>query len=132
MSGGRATVQNRKTKGSNKTQLGDITAVDREGHPLTDHFVIECKHVADLNFEAAMFHQIGKLIQFWDKLKKETPDERMPMLIARQNRTPTVMALSWPGVERLALQDEVWITIHTAHIYICMYDFVVKETEWHS
>lgn len=86
MSGGRATVSNRK--GVSVRQAGDITAVAPEGHALTDRFYIECKHVQSLDLEAFCLTGKGALAKFWRVACREAQQHRRePIIIARQNRT---------------------------------------------
>lgn len=91
MSGGRATVGARKGIDLRR-QAGDICAVAPEGHSLTERFYIECKHVNSLDIESFIVKRRGKLAQFWETAKREAKRHgRMPMVIARQNRLPTLM-----------------------------------------
>jgi len=86
MSGGRATVKFKKG-GDNLTQVGDISAIDPSGAPLTDRFVIECK-----NFNNVKLHSIltgisskGTLIGEYNKLLTLAKSvNKLPMLIMRQ------------------------------------------------
>ena len=94
MSGGRATVMKRKgqTVGN---QLGDISAVGEEGHRLTSRFVVECKCVASLDLVPFLYRKPrGRLYAFWQKLTSEVAGTgKQPMLIARQNRYPTLLVV---------------------------------------
>jgi hypothetical protein len=90
MSGGRATVIHRQ--GGTNRQAGDITAVATEGHTLTDKWYIECKHVRDLNIDTFIVSGRGMLADFWRTANKEAIRHgKVPMLIARQNRFPTIV-----------------------------------------
>lgn len=90
MSGGRATVIHRQ--GGTNRQAGDITAVAPEGHPLTSVWYIECKHVRDLNIDTFIVSGRGMLADFWRTANAEaTRHAKVPMLIARQNRFPTIV-----------------------------------------
>jgi len=92
MSGGRATVGGRKGKDLAR-QAGDITAVASEGHTLTNHYYIECKHVRDLCVHG-LWLKYGKLFGFWRIACTEArKHRRMPMLIARQNNYPTLVLI---------------------------------------
>lgn len=86
MSGGRATVSNRK--GVTVRQAGDITAVTPEGHALTDAYYVECKHIKKLNLEAFCLTGKGTLGGYWRVAVREArKHKREPMIIARQNFT---------------------------------------------
>lgn len=94
MSGGRATIANRN-KGYVRSQLGDITAVDYEGYPLTEKFVIEAKYHADLSFTNFFLNGGGPIVRWWDKLVDEAERfDKHPMLVLRQNRRP-ILILMW-------------------------------------
>ena len=105
MSGGRATVQF-KRGGSNRTQLGDVTAISPQGSQLTDVFFIECKCVKNLNFRGMMWNKSIQhgLPTYWDKCCTEAGKAlRYPMLIGRQNRFPEVVVLNLEGMTLLNL-----------------------------
>lgn len=93
MSGGRATVRYAKGK-SHDGQGGDLAATSIEGHALLNNFVVECKHVADLNLRGAAIKGIGPLKEFWLQVSGDAERvSKQPMLIARQNMMPTVLFL---------------------------------------
>lgn len=91
MSGGRATLARRRGAQASK-QSGDISAVHPMGHALTDHWYIECKHVASLDVESALYTKSGLLAKFWRVAASEAAEHKlMPMIIARQNQRETLM-----------------------------------------
>jgi hypothetical protein len=95
MSGGRATVAHKA--GKDVRQAGDITAVASEGHTLCDHFFIECKHVADLDVDSFLIEDIGRLSKFWKQaITQAARHQRIPMLIARENRRGVLLVSSGP------------------------------------
>jgi hypothetical protein len=84
MSGGRATVRGKKGKDTNN-QLGDITAVDPLGFPLTDRFVVECKHYKNLEWESFIYGK-GFIWKTWDIVCDISyRNKRFPFLILKQN-----------------------------------------------
>lgn len=91
MSGGRATVA--RKKGDNlAAHAGDISATDKEGHALTDHYYAECKRYADLNFGGFLTKGIGPLAKFWQVAVDEaTKHDRIAMLIVREDRNDTLL-----------------------------------------
>lgn len=98
MSGGRATVA--RKRGRDVRQAGDITAVAPEGHKLTDHVFIECKHYADLQFDSFVIDNKGTLAHFWGVVCREAEHRnRSPWLVARQNRRPTLLLTRLPPIE---------------------------------
>lgn len=97
MSGGRAT--NRFKRGiKTENQTGDITCIHPKGSWLTDVFVIECKFYRDLDIKTALLNQKGKLIKFWKEVCEVAKrNDRLPMLIAKENQTKALLILSWKG-----------------------------------
>ena len=91
MSGGRATV-GRKAGKEHARHAGDISSTSPEGHALTDRWYVECKAYKDLDIVAAFVNGNGKLAKFWrETVEQATHYKRMPMLIAKQNITPTLV-----------------------------------------
>lgn len=98
MSGGRATVA-RKKGVSLESQSSDITATKSLGEALTSNFSIECKFYASLNVEGFVFGAKAGLQDFWDQVQKDAAVfGKLPMLIAKQNRKPVLLALDADGV----------------------------------
>jgi hypothetical protein len=84
MSGGRATVRSKVGKAT-INQLGDITAIDPLGFPLTDKFVIECKNYANLEWSSFIYGK-GFVWKTWEILFKLSLDNnKRPFLILKQN-----------------------------------------------
>lgn len=97
-SGGMFTNQ-RKFGHKNRTQGGDICAVGEAGHALTDKFSIECKHVKNLQLEGAFLNRTGCLIRFWEQAQRDASAMRKrPLLIAKQNPTPSMVIASVPSL----------------------------------
>lgn len=109
MSGGRATVQARRGV-RNDTQLGDVTCVHPKGAWLTDAFVIECKFYADLDLEGSLLFGRGKLATFWREVSKVAAErKREPLLIARQNRTETLVVSTYVGYDTLSVHNNRYL-----------------------
>ena len=133
MSGGRATVQGRKGI-KNKTQLGDITCVHDKGNFLTNYFIVECKFYSKLDTQSFLFSGKGILAQFWRKLNLEcTTNDRVPMLIAKQNRMSTLLLVNSPGLKKLATWGHELHPILTAkhiksfgYVHICWFKELCK------
>jgi len=91
MSGGRATVRAKQGKRTD-AMLGDISATGPQAHAFLSKFVVECKHVADLNLRAALINGNGPLLDYWMQVSTAARTiDRMPMLIAKENRFPTLV-----------------------------------------
>lgn len=87
-SGARATVAFRK--GERVRQAGDLCAVAAEAEPFFRDVFLECKHLRQCSFTAALSGK-GDLITIWKKLCRQAADhERQPVLIIKQNRKPTL------------------------------------------
>jgi len=109
MSGGRATLAKRKGVNLSR-QAGDISAVAPEGHRLTDRFYVECKHLKTLDL-AGLFRDTGMLARVWGVARSEANDyKKLPMLIARQNRLPTLVVLNAAGTNLLNLRSKVCLS----------------------
>ena len=118
MSGGRATVQARKGI-KNKNQAGDITCIHPEGQWFTDLFVVECKHVANLNLTASMLDGRGKLAAFWKKHCKLASDNDLaPLMIAKQNRTDTLVIFDKAGLQKFRTFGHEVTVIATSRMLI--------------
>lgn len=105
MSGGRATLGARKGKDL-AHQAGDITAVHPDGHALTNHFYIECKHVKNLDFGQFLVKGTGKLAKFWKTCKKEAlKHKRQPVIIAKQNGWPILFIAEYDTFNHRASVD---------------------------
>jgi hypothetical protein len=125
MSGGRATIQIKKGK-TNKTQTGDITAIDPIGAWLTDRFMIETKSYKDLELPQGILKNSGFLHSFWiDLVQKSNNIAKCPMLIGRQNYMPELLVLSVKGEVYLRLDPQKAIAIlplwHNARVYLFEY-----------
>lgn len=121
MSGGRATVMNRKG-GNNKSQIGDISAVDALAAPFIDRFVLECKHYGDLGLLPGILKTKGTLCEFWAKVAEEAYNNgKQPVLIAKQDMWPTMFITSPEAVRILKPLDfvtpQAWLPQWTAYIF---------------
>jgi hypothetical protein len=141
MSGGRATVGRRKGKDLAQ-HAGDISATHVLGHALTDYWYVECKRYADLKIESALLEGVGTLAGFWrETCKQATDHKKMPMLIARQDRSPTIMLtpVSWMqnpyGVDPFGSVSKI-ARMHILSADVHLFDVLVKrefpEQESHS
>lgn len=98
MSGGRATVAAKKGDKLNR-QAGDVCSVSEEGHSLTNRYYIECKSYKDLEIDSFLLVNRGQLARFWkDTVKHSKTYSKTPMLIAKENRRPTLILSSWKGL----------------------------------
>lgn len=77
------------------TCAGDISSVHRDGQPLVDKFVIECKHVnADL-FGPLTFGKKTPVCAWWLKLLVECDRHgRSPLLTVKQQGKPIVACVT--------------------------------------
>lgn len=106
-SGGRATTLNYKNKGSVR-QIGDISAEASEGYKLLDFFVIECKHYKNLHFNSLLYGapKNKSILSFWIKLKNlANKNDKLPMLIIKQNRKPILVGIDYKGSRKLLCSE---------------------------
>ena len=97
-SGAKATIHHALGRDYSK-QAGDIIATDQNGAPLTNLFMIECKHYKDLNLEGLIYGTKAGVPEFWKKLLKECQDhKRLPFFVIRQNRRPVLLGLNEKGL----------------------------------
>lgn len=94
LSGGQFTNQTKK--GSLETGTpGDLMA----NHPLAFSFLsmffIECKHYADLGFEALLFDEdksfLGRVMAKCKEQAHQATPEVFPIIVAKQNRRPSII-----------------------------------------
>ena len=133
MSGGRATVRGKQGKNTNN-QLGDISAISPAGHALTNRFVVEAKFYADLDIDAFLFKSKGKLVQFWREIQGiARKEKREPLLIAKQNRLPTLLIATPEGMEELGLFDHVCVASIPCRAHIAFLSKLdkVEFPSWH-
>lgn len=103
MSGGRATIGLRKgiTRAS---QAGDMVAISRLGEGFLNVFVVEHKHRRDLQLDRFLTEHKGNLMSYWRKHMKECKAfKKHPFLVAKQNRTKTLLLLTKTGMEILGI-----------------------------
>lgn len=98
MSGGRARVLMKEgLKASSQT--GDLSSIKSMGEALTNAFIIECKFHRDLHLSNLITSKQEGLPKFWRQLCADckTYGKKWPMLIAKQNRKPTLICLNPDG-----------------------------------
>lgn len=125
MSGGRATVA-RKKGGNLEAVIGDLCAIHPDGKPFLDKFYVELKHYKDLNY-SGILTKTGHLMRFWESTITEANSyKRNPMLIAKQNRLPTIVFLQTSGLRLLELiEAQTIILSHRNGMYgYLLSDFV--------
>lgn len=101
MSGGRATVAH-KAKGKRlSNQVGDISAIHSVGNSFICSFAVECKFYRDLNYVGLLTGK-GKIIEFWNEINQQArTHDKLPFLVARQNRMTANVCLNRKGVRTL-------------------------------
>lgn len=129
MSGGRTTVA--KARGEVLgAQVGDISSVRREGHELTDRFVVECKCYASLQLDKLIVDS-GRLLKFWHEISAIALDHgKEAMLIAQQKRSPTLLCVSTWAISRGHWPlPKLSIPSHEMHTFL-LNDLVQKPPPW--
>lgn len=126
MSGGRATVRSKVGK-TTINQLGDITAVDPLGFPLTDKFVLECKSYKSLSWESFVYGK-GFIWETWEIVKKISyANSRRPFLILKQNKKDVVVAFDYNTIGRLKDYLATYPFLETPYIGFYFLDVILKE-----
>ena len=126
MSGGRATVRSKVGK-QTINQLGDITAIDPLGFPLTDKFVIECKNYKSLGWESFVYGR-GFIWEIWTILEIISDNNnRKPFLILKQNRKDVVVAFNKYTVGNIKDYLNIYPFLETAFMGFYYLDIVLKE-----
>lgn len=124
-SGGRSTTAFKKGKRFSD-QAGDICSIHPIGRPLTDRFLIECKHIKTLKFSGLITNK-GNLVEFWAKAKEQaTQHKKMPMLIAKQNSQPVIVCLTKEGAEALAIKLKCILTVPRMNFYVFLFEDIIK------
>lgn len=135
MSGGRATLHSRKGR-KNKSQSGDISAVDRAGAPLIEAFFLECKHLKTLEIHRWVYNAKTPLDEIWDKtLRDATFQNKQPLVVAKQNRQPELVMsteIGWLDFLRasggkLRRSSTIYRECGTMHVWF-LHDLITKCT----
>lgn len=121
-------MQNRNG-GKNRTQLGDITCIDPRGSWLVQNFILECKFYADLDLLSGFLKNKGRLAKFWRDLHKLAGKHEglNPLLIARQNRTETLVLFDKRGREFfMAFKGKVPFLLESKPLnaWVCLFERV--------
>lgn len=84
------------------SQIGDISAIDPDGAPLLQRFVIECKHYNTSFVSDALYSLAGGTLgRWWRKLGPiATKNSRLPLLICRENAKPILFSMSIQQMSR--------------------------------
>lgn len=126
MSGGRATVQFKKGR-ENRSQVGDLSPISSKGETLTDLCIFECKFYRDLQMIGLYLGLKTGINKHWKELQEDASlRHKWPVLIARQNRTPTFMCLSTPAVEFFSLESAVIAFFPALDLNLLWYDVFLQ------
>jgi len=97
-SGGRATIRHRQMKKGDSSMAGDICAIHPAGNWLADRFLIECKFYKSLDIQGGLLAGTGRFAAFWKRTCRDAiRHKKHPMMIARENRTRTLLLMEWKG-----------------------------------
>lgn len=110
MSGGRASIAFKKG-GTNKSQAGDLCAMDHEGIPFMSKFMVECKFYRDLDLFQGVIGNYGRLKKFWVEANKQAKRSgKIPLLVAKQNNFPPLVITNDAGADELHLYPIIRVT----------------------
>lgn len=122
MSGGRATLRHRKGA-NNKTQVGDVSAIDGQGERVTKQFLIECKNYRDLRILTLLLPcnddtPKGTLCEFWWKCCFDAQNcGRLPLLVCKQGKLGEFAIVSEKGRQLLGLPLTTYFYHNDAYVY---------------
>ena len=128
MSGGRSTVAwSKGVKLGN--QVGDISSISPLGTTFTSMFVAECKFYSDLNI-LGLLTGTGNLIKFWAEVRRQGKlHNKMPFLIAKQNRLPVFLCLNLGAVLVFSLKGNHLLHAPKYNLYLYDFDKFLKEVQ---
>ncbi len=91
-----------------------MTAIAAEGYPLAEQVLCEFKHYSDLNIPQGLLKGTGWLKEFWVRTCKDAARiGKQPLLVARQNRYPTLALLS-PGFKLFKDEPPILVSLSLA------------------
>jgi hypothetical protein len=122
LSGGKFT--NSLQAGRKEGIPGDLMAAHPIAYDFLSHFLVECKHYANLNFEAFLFDRKRKSF-LWTVLS-HTKEQALHaelewIIVAKQNRRPSLVLLD-PKIAALAMRAMTTVkglTYHVVHNRAC-------------
>lgn len=131
MSGGRATIQIRKGF-KNKSQVGDIGAVDALGEELLlQHVIVECKFHKNVDIVLGFLQQRGRLFGWWEKeVLKSAGTGREPFMIVLENRVPAMLITTPEACDKLNIKHDstdyaCWLSSWSRTPYVFLFDDIV-------
>jgi hypothetical protein len=87
-SGGRYTIRKKSGKETDN-QEGDITATDFDYKFVSDNIYFELKNYKDANLWSIITESKGGIYEWWlDTKKKAASEEKIPVLVVKQNNKP--------------------------------------------
>lgn len=127
LSGGRFT--NQQKKGEKLGIAGDLMAAHPLAFEFLSNFVVECKHYADLGFRHYLFDR--NTGSFLARVVEHTAAQAHAtgltwMVVARQNRLPTVLLMAGPIGEAARQQRHARAALHYHSLHrgaVCMMQF---------
>jgi hypothetical protein len=125
MSGGRSTIAMRQgtVLGS---QVGDISSIDKLSHHFISRFLIEAKHIKNLEI-ASLIKGTGLLASFWRRAKADAvAHKKLPIIMARQNNWPMIVCLDAAGLQELKINGNVRLTAPELDLHIILLDDFLK------
>ena len=130
-SGGRHTTLTYKGRDAS-SQAGDLSSIDRESHDFIETFLVECKHYKNLELPSLFFGGKRGIGQFYQKALKDAKEiNKMPLLIAKQNFQPIIVATTAKGYKRLFKSNTHKIaTFHKKNMVVVFYEDLLKHGEF--
>lgn len=130
MSGGRATVAN-KSGYILGNHAGDISATSIQGAGLTDRYYIEAKFYRSLQWDRFLLADTGLVAGFWtEAIKNAAVYKRQPILIAKQNRSATLIMMMPDTFAGLSFKPPICLRKMKGKfkVDLCLFDELLKTT----
>ena len=120
MSGGRQTVGRKKGK-NRSNQSGDISAISEGAQYFFSMYSVECKYYKSLGLDNLVAGQEKgwHLLKFWEQAYRDAMSaNKRPILIAKQNRLPSIVVVDSLTFTRLGGHGMLWSKFPTFSLYI--------------
>lgn len=133
MSGGRSTVQFKRTGKAIDTQSGDLSAIHELGMEFSNEFSIECKHYKSLQLHMLIVGGKGGAVQFWKQAVEDaTRANKTPLLFAKQNHMPLLCGTNRAGARSLLSRPMSTVAAYypKLDLYLLTWEALARNFNW--
>lgn len=139
MSGGRASVMFKKGK-KNKSQVGDISAVDKIGAPFIEKYAVECKNYRKIGIDSCVYGTISKtenIMKWWKEISSSSEKaKKVPLLIVKQSGNIPLIFMLWgtwaDEIVETNLKIQPMVEFTRMGIVAFEFDVFLKEVDYKS